>query len=250
MNKTLVIILHYNTVKYTDTLYEILKPYEREDYDLVVVDNGSDEKKISKYTSLRLEQNVYYGGGLDVCMNYLIENEQYDSLMVMNSDLIVHGHNFVKSLREALFSDDKLMLVSGCVLQPEKSQCHWKMIHNWGYNKLRYVPWIDFQCPLMKREFVEEVKGFGSKFGWVQDPMTGIVCKEKGWRVGVCDWVPIIHFGNGTVKDNLDNPIISQYNVLAEQELVQYFRERDLWDEFIEQRQIAEAYHPEKYKVE
>jgi hypothetical protein len=247
MKKSLVTILHYNTVKYTDTLYEILKPFEREDYDLVVIDNGSDPEKISKYTSLKLDENVYYGGGLDVCINFFLENEQYDSLMIMNSDLIVHGQNFIKSLRESLFSDDKLMLVSGCVIQPEKGQCHWKMVHNWGHNKLRYVPWIDYQCPLMKREFANEIKGFGSKFGWVQDVMTGIVCKDKGWKIGVCDWVPIIHFGNGTVKDNLDNPIISQYNVLAEQEMIQYFRDRNLWDKFIEQRQLAEAYHPEKY---
>lgn len=31
MEKTLAVILHYNTTKYTDSLYEMLKPYERED---------------------------------------------------------------------------------------------------------------------------------------------------------------------------------------------------------------------------
>jgi hypothetical protein len=77
--------------------------------------------------------------------------------------------------------------------------------------------------------------------------MTGIVCKEKGWKIGVCDWIPILHFGNGTVKDNLDNPVISQYNILAEQEMVDYFKDRNLWNEFIEQRQLAESYDPEKY---
>lgn len=242
--KSLVAILHYNTTHYTDTLYELLKPYEREDYDLIVIDNGSEEGRSSKYSTFKLEENVYFGGGLDVTMNYFIENKQYDSMMLLNSDLIIHGHNFVRSLRKELFSDDNLVLVSGCVLQPERSQCHWKMIHNWGSNTLRYVPWVDYQCSLLKRKFVEEVKGFGSRFGWVQDVMTGIVCEDNDWKIGVCDWLPVIHFGNGTVKDNQNNTIISKYNQFAEQEMFQYFQDRGLMDRFANLRQKAENYKP------
>ena len=47
--KTLAIILHYNTIGYTDALYEMLKPYERDEYELMVLDNGSQEGKASKY---------------------------------------------------------------------------------------------------------------------------------------------------------------------------------------------------------
>jgi hypothetical protein len=177
-------------------------------------------------------------------MNYFIENTQYDSMMVLNSDLIIHGQNFVKSLRNELFSEEDLVSVSGCVIQPEKNQCHWKAIHNWGHKTLRYVPWVDYQCSLLKRKFVEKVGGFGSHFGWVQDIMTGIVCEDEGWKVGVCDWLPVVHFGNGSVKDNSNDPIISQYNQLAEQEMFQYFREKGLWDRFLDQRQKAENYHP------
>jgi hypothetical protein len=97
---------------------------------------------------------------------------------------------------------------------------------------------------LLKRKFVEKVGGFGSHFGWVQDIMTGIVCEDEGWKVGVCDWLPVVHFGNGSVKDNSNDPIISQYNQLAEQEMFQYFREKGLWDRFLDQRQKAENYHP------
>ena len=242
MTKSLVAILHYNSTHYTDTLYELLKPYERGDYDLVVIDNGSDLDKTSKYTTFRIEENCYYGGGLDVTMNYFIENTQYDSMILLNSDLIIHGNSFIKSMREELFKDEDLVLVSGCVLQPEKGQCHWKMVHNWGSKKIRYVPWVDYQCCLLKRKFVEEVKEFGSQFGWVQDVMTGIVCEDKGWKIGVCDWLPVIHFGNGSVKDNSDKPVISKYNQLAEQEMIQYFQQKGLWNRFIDLRQKAEKY--------
>jgi len=242
MNKTLVAILHFNSAQYTDTLYEMLKPYEKEDYDLIVIDNGSDLNKTSKYTTHRLETNVYYGGGLDVTLDYFIENSIYDSMILLNSDLIIHGYNFIKSLRNELFSDEQLMAVSGCVLQPERNQCHWKMVHNWGSKTVRYVPWVDYQCVMIKRELAEKIGSFGSKFGWVQDAMTGIICEDNNWKIGVCDWLPVIHFGNGSVKDNSNDPIISKYNTLAEQEMVEYFQQKGLWDRFLDIRQKAENY--------
>ena len=56
MNKSLVAILHFNSTHYTDTLYEMLKPYEENNnYDLVVIDNGSELGKTSKYTTFKLE---------------------------------------------------------------------------------------------------------------------------------------------------------------------------------------------------
>lgn len=242
MSKTLVAILHFNSTHYTDTLYELLKPYEKEDYDLIVIDNGSDLNKTSKYTTHRLEANVYYGGGLDVTLDYFIENSIYDSMILLNSDLIIHGYNFIKSLRNELFSDEQLMAVSGCVLQPEKNQCHWKMVHSWGCKEIRYVPWVDYQCVMLKRELAEKIGSFGSKFGWVQDAMTGMICEDNNWKIGVCDWLPVIHFGNGSVKDNSNDPIISKYNILAEQEMVEYFQQKGLWDRFLDIRQKAENY--------
>ena len=73
--------------------------------------------------------------------------------------------------------------------------------------------------------------------------MTGIICQQQGWKVGVCDWIPVIHFGNGTVKENSHDPIISKYNQLAEQEMIQYFQDKGLWNEFLEQRSKAEQYN-------
>lgn len=246
MTKSLVAILHYNSVQYTDTLYEMLKPYESDIYDLEVIDNGSDPDKTSKYTTMRLEENIYYGGGLDTTMQYFLENPQYDSMILLNSDLILHGYNFIKGLRTALFSDDQLMVASGCVIQPEKDQCYWEPIHCWGSDKIRIVPWADLQCSLFKREFVEHVKQFGSKFGWGPDLMTGLICEQNNWKVGVCDWLPVIHFGNGSIKDNSHDPIISQYNQLAEQEMVNYFYNRGLFEKFIQFRELSKNY---KYEI-
>ena len=101
--KSSVAILHHNTVQYTDALYDILKPYERDDYDLIVIDNGSDSDKVSKYTTYRSETNMGYGGGLDMSLKLFIDSPEYDSFTLLNSDLIIHGYNFIKTLRQWLY---------------------------------------------------------------------------------------------------------------------------------------------------
>lgn len=240
--KSLVIIIHYNTIDYTDSLYEMLKPYERGDYDLAVLDNGSQEGKFSKYSTYRSDENTGYGGGLDLSMELFLSNSQYDSLAVLNSDLILHGYNCVRELRKQLFSRNDLMVISPCVIQPKPSQCAWKAMHCWNATKLRLVPAIDFQFVLMKREFVEKVKSFGSKYGWVQDMMTGFVCEDNNWKMAVCDWVPIIHLENGTVRAN---PHLSNYNNEAHKEMDEYFKVKGLIERVQKLRTIYGNYNYE-----
>lgn len=225
MSKSLIAILHFNTTLYTDNLYDMLKPYERNDYDLMVIDNGSDKGKTSKYTTHRVEENVSYGGGLDMAMQLFIDSPEYDSFTLLNNDLIIHGYNFFKTLRELLFSQKNLMIVSPCVIQPEKNQCFWKQMHCWNSTNLREVPFVDYQCAFMKRELAEKIGSFGSRYGWVQDLVSGIICEDNKWKIAVCDWVPIIHIGNATVKANSH---LSNYNILAQQEMDQYFIDKNL----------------------
>jgi len=239
--KSLVAILHHNTISYTDNLYEMLFPYQNSgNYDLIVIDNGSDAGKSSKYTTYKSEENTGFGGGLDMTLQLLIDSPEYDSLGFFNSDIILHGYNFVKTIRK-LFEIKELMVVSPCVIQPEKTQSFWKQMHCWNSKELRIVPFVDYNCPFMKREFVEKVKSFGSKYGWVQDMMTGIICEDNNWKIGVCDWLPVVHIGNGTVKDN---PHLSNYNILAQQEMDEYFTKNNLMDRVNQLKLKSINYNP------
>lgn len=240
--KSLVVILHYNTVQYTDTIYEILKPYENEDYDLLVFDNGSDEDKISKYTTHRLEKNIYFGGGYDMIMQYMLQHPEYDSMMLMSSDIICTGHSFMKNLRKDLFSREDLMLVSPCILVPEKNQMHWDQMHCWGAKELRLVPWADIQCALVKRPLVEKIRRFGIAYGWGNDIVMGIVCEDNNWKIGICDYISCIHLQNATVKAHADHPVISQYNEMALQEFHEYFRKYGIYDRMLRMQQLAKSY--------
>jgi len=140
--KTLAVILNHNMPDITDNLYNCLKPYEKQDYDLYVVDNGSQKEKISKFTTHSSDTNVYYGGGINLCFSLFHEmRDKYDSIMVFNNDIILHGYNFIKTLREEMFQKDYGIL-SPCVLQPESGQCYHRSMHCWNSKEIRDVKWV------------------------------------------------------------------------------------------------------------
>ena len=76
MTKTAAIILNHNLPDYTDMLFDSLKPYEREDYDLMVFDNGSTPEGTSKHTTHKHDENLYFGGGLNAAMQLVLEDDQ------------------------------------------------------------------------------------------------------------------------------------------------------------------------------
>jgi hypothetical protein len=240
--KTLVAILQYNTYELTDSLYETLKPYEEDIYDLVVIDNGSQTDKISKYTNYALEENGYYGGGLNAILGLFLESKQYDSVMVLNNDILCHGKDYVKILRQEMFDND-FMIISPCVLEPHTGeQTLWKPMRPWHTGLTRLAPFIDYQAPLLRREFVEKVYPFSDKlkYGWGQDHLSGIVCKQNNWTIGVCDKVPIIHLISQTIEQNPG--ILSNVNSLAERNMFEYFQQENLFDEFINIRNKSMTY--------
>jgi GT2 family glycosyltransferase len=243
MTKTLAVILHHNTPQLTDTLYEQLKPYEGNEYDIVVLDNGSSQEGKSKYSTYRCDTNVYFGGGLNLAFQLVLENLQYDSLLFLNSDLIVHGYRFVQELRKVMVYED-YKIVSPSVIQPEKDQCFWTNMHNWNSNRVREVDWVDFQCPLIHRDIIQTVKQFDDEliFGWGNDVYLGLLCKDNGWKIGVVDWCSVVHLGNQTVKQNQEDPIVRNYNEHAHVRMYSYFEKIGRLQELHTFREKARKY--------
>lgn len=233
--KTLAVILHYNTKHFTDRLYRQLKPYEYTDYDLVILDNGSDISPDNP--SIRVDQNILFGGGLNLAFQWILDNKEYDSLLFLNSDLIVHGQNFVKTLRSGL---DEYKVLSPSIIQPEENQCYWTTMNNWYSNDIRTVPWIDFQCPLIHRDVVEHIKQFDDDliYGWGNDVYTGYVCNTMNWKTGIIDKVTAVHLGSATIKETN----ASTYNQTAEQNMYRFFEKMNLSHILHLYRQLARNY--------
>lgn len=241
--KTAAFILNHNLPDYTDMLYESLKPYERTDYDLFVIDNGSHQKGKSKHTSLELEENVYFGGGFNAAMQYTLDNKEYDSMMFLNNDLTVHPYNFVKALREEMLSGYDIVSPSFYNIEPNK-QCHWKSMHSWSAKSTRPVDYIDFQCPIISRRLLEEVKevDINLKYGWGLCFYFALIAKQKGWKLGMVDRCCVLHHNSLTVKRGVAGLDIPTYCQRAEEGQYKFFQKNNLLQDYTQLRTKAQTY--------
>lgn len=242
--KTLAVIYNHNLPELTDQLFESLETHRNDSYDLFVIDNGSNPEGKSKYTTYETGQNVYFGGALNLAMQLLLDNKEYDSLLSLNNDLILHGGNFVKTLRKVMFEQD-YKIVSPCVLQPQKNQCKWKYMHNWSSDSVRNVKWVDFQAPMLHRDVVEKIGQFSNEliYGWGQDVYSGIVCEQNNWKVGVIDFCPIIHYSGYTYKEQKSDITLQEYCNKAEKNMYNYFEKQNLIRIFNEYRNLSVTYN-------
>jgi len=256
--KTCVVILNCNLSDWTNRLYESLKPYEQSgNYELMVFDNGSTGNGISKYTTYKSEENLYFGGGFNAGMQMVLEDDRYDSMLFLNNDLTIHPYNFVKTLREAMFHRVGFMtdsyhtimtdydIVSPCFYNVEPNgQCFWRTMHCWNSSSIRAVPFVDFQSPLISRRLLNEIKEIpvDLKYGFGIDTLFSITCKQKGYRMGVLDNVCILHHNSMTIKSGVAGLTIPEYCRRAEEGQRKFFSERGLTKEFNEVRQAGESY--------
>ena len=240
--KTLAVIYNHNLPEMTDRLWEELKPYERDDYDLILIDNGSREDGKSKYTTHETGQNTYFGGALNIALDFFTMSGTYDSLLSLNNDLVLQGNNFVKTLREEMFNND-FKIVSPSVLQVE-NQCKWKYMHCWNSDKIREVKWVDFQSPLIHKDFIEKYPQFPDElvYGWGQDVLSGILCEQNDWKVGVVDRCPLIHHSAHTYKSGKSDLDLQTYCQNAEQGMFGYMQSQGLMETFLKFRELSAGY--------
>lgn len=203
--KTLAIILHHNTIDITTRLYNELKPYEQDVYDLIVIDNGSDEDKRFPNAEVFKKKNTFYGGGLrEGFLYFRAHKKKYDSLLFLNSDLVVFGPTYVKTLRAALLSHPEYKIISPAVCGDWNGNVPLYMhrhMNSWGSTKIRQVKYIDFQTPLFHADFVNQIDYPSDLvYGIGQDLIAGKLCADRNWKIGVIDWMMAYHMWAYTIR--------------------------------------------------
>jgi hypothetical protein len=240
----LIATLNHNLPDLTDNLVDQLKrdPYFK-DCELMVVDNGSKEP-LAKSTTHQLEENIFFGGGFNVVLDYFLNETEHEYLYFLNNDLIFHGPSFLTtSLKEAKESD--AAVYSPSVINASIDQCHWRQMWNWGKG-LREVRWIDFQSPLLRRDILEQIKIFPQEliYGWGLDFYTGCISARYNLKTIVSDTNTICHLNSQTFKQNKINIGVSEFCLNAETNMNNYFRTSEFNSVYLELRQ-----HGEKYSI-
>jgi GT2 family glycosyltransferase len=237
----LIATLNHNLPDLTDNLVAQLKrdPFFNS-CELMVVDNGSKEQ-LAKSTTHRLNDNVFFGGGFNVVLDYFLTTN-HDYLYFLNNDLIFHGPSFLTtSINEAKASNAGVY--SPSIINASTSQCHWKQMWNWGKG-LRSVRWIDFQSPLIRRDVLEEIKQYPQEliFGWGLDFYTGCITEPKGINTVVSDTHTICHLNSQTFEQNKIDIGISEFCRGAEMNMDQYFKNSKHFKLYVDMRLYGQNY--------
>lgn len=237
----LIATLNHNLPAWTDNLVNQLKrdPLFAE-CELLVLDNGSSDP-LAKSTTHRLEQNVFFGGGFNVVLDYFLQTD-HEYLYFLNNDLVFHGPAFLTtSIREARQSD--AAVYSPTVINASIEQCHWKQMWNWGKG-LREVQWIDFQCPLIRRDLLENIQQFPNEliYGWGLDFYAGCVANTLGLRTIVSDNNTITHMNSLTFKENKIDIGVSEFCRNAETNMNQFFLNSQMNSLYLSLRQYGQNY--------
>jgi GT2 family glycosyltransferase len=237
----LIATLNHNLPVWTDNLVNQLSrdPLFKE-CELMVVDNGSIEP-LAKTTTHQLEENIFFGGGFNVVLEYFLQTN-HNYLYFLNNDLIFHGPAFLStSLREAKESD--AAVYSPTVINASIDQCHWKQMWNWGKG-LREVKWVDFQAPLLRRDILEKIQHFPNEliYGWGLDFYTGCISEKYGFKTVVSDINTITHMNSLTFKENKINIGVDEFCKNADKNMNEYFLNSEFNFVYLNLRNFGQNY--------
>ena len=202
--KTLYIILNHNAGQISTIYYEEMKYYQEQDnFDLLLIDNGSKVSERSMHTTHSFKKNVYFNGAIQWAFKYMLDHPEYEYLVFSNNDIFLHGYRFVETM-VTIAEGNNFAMVAPSGIEGNAGQNFWPIMHCWYKKEPRVVPWIDFICPFINRKLVEEIQQFPS---WWRSPSYGfddycsIICNRKGWRIAVSDLMTIFHIGQYTYRE-------------------------------------------------
>jgi len=237
----LIATLNHNLPDLTDNLVNQLKN-NNFNYELLVLDNGSTEP-LPKSTTHKVDQNYFFGGGFNIVLDYFLQSD-HKYFAVLNNDLIFHGHSILNHIHSTMESEN-IALYSPSVINASIDQCKWTTVHNWGSNGLRNVPFIDFQCPFIRRDLAETIQKFPEELmlGYGLDFFASILAQRNNLRICVDDRITFCHLENQTIKrEKLTTISKEQYYRGNMENMVNYFTNSEFKPDFEQLWQDGQSY--------
>jgi GT2 family glycosyltransferase len=238
----LISTLNYNQPELTDNLIkQLYRGNDLSKHELMIVDNGST-KELARSTTHRLEENVFFGGGLNMILEYFLStNHEY--FVLFNNDLIFHGPRLIDNMLREMQEND-LALYSPSITNTGADQCFWKQMWNWGTMSVRQVPFIDFMCLVMRRDLAEYITRYPDELflGWGPDFYTGIKAQEGGFKVGISDNITLAHLVSQTFKTGAIEIKESDFCAQADGNMHNYFINSEYKSKFFEFRELCSTY--------
>lgn len=239
MSQTSIIIINYNSTQLTNNcLYSIQKAdVDKSQINVVVVDNGSSEpfelpadlKKVGWIAVIRSESNLGFTGGNNLGIEYAIEHEHVEYIMLLNNDTVVdkllfkHLHRHLEENVDCGIVCPKIYFAEGreYFSSSYKSSQLGKVIWfaggsiDWdnltafhrGVDEVdrgQFVTQKEIEfatgcCLLLKREVIEKLGSLEDDyFLYFEDTDLSMRAKQLGYQIQYCDQAKVWHVNAGS----------------------------------------------------
>lgn len=233
--KTVLMILSYNNPSMTDRLVENISRIFSRKVPMIILDNGSDKDKVSKYTTHQIEENLRMTGGFNHGIR-IVQKEfsDYDNIWLFTNDCY-----FIPTDQCPLESSETLLKK-----RPEIGILHpsidksvtvcYDVYHDPGIKGAKVVIDYDIVCPIFTRNAIDAIGGkFNEKLyqGWGLDYESSFLVRSRNLLVAINHLCIVGHDTSSTYDKGLDNLHQNResYYSAAYQEMHQVFAEKYGW---------------------
>lgn len=242
MNRTAIILLNWNSYEHTANCIQSLQKCAGEGFDIIVVDNGSQDGSIQKLQQefdrvifLPFEINHGFAGGNNRGFQYALE-KNYEYVMMLNNDVFVepnflfHLVNYMDFHNEAgaiqpkiFFNNDRTKVWNG--------GSRYASFFGWTYSKnymrkesdlqktLHAVDWITGCALLIRTSILKEIGLLNENFFiYYEDVDLSFRIKKAGYKLIFHPDSVIYHIAGMSNKskkreaDGYANPIVHYLN--------------------------------------
>jgi len=216
-NKVAIIILAWNQVHYTKICIDSIKKFtDRNKYDLIVVDQGSEDGTL-KYLDevltgerdliVRNRRNRGFSGG----NNQALKLAECEYILFLNNDCKIKGYNWLPILMQASKEENVGLVGTMChKAAPDYAE---ETVNHVGSSKIEEDwSYVEGWCLFGKWKLFQELKGFDMQFNpaYGEDADLSYRVKELGLKLKTVK-LPIKHYGSKS-KKQLDHTAPEQNN--------------------------------------
>jgi GT2 family glycosyltransferase len=198
-----IILHHDSSEEYTEKLEKNL-----EDIPYGIINSSIEKTHFTDSFNLALSQELMM---------------EYDYVMICNNDITLNASQ-IETLEYYL--QDKVGIFSPVVNSP-----HNAVMSHQGDTVLREVPWVEFVCPIIHRDVIQEIGLLDDKMprGWGVELDYCYRAKKAGFNTYLIQDVSVHHYGHKSQSDH------AEYSHYANIEMNDRLREKygDNWQEVL-----------------
>jgi len=191
-NRVAAIIVNYNMPERTDALCSYIKVHVKWPYDLIVVDNGSDPKYPSEWTTVKLQQNVQTTNGWLCGVAYAKGLASMRKEPYLGYWFMITSAEFVKESKDPLTPIANILLdipdavVASPALTKDSTTAHVQMITRGG-NDPRRTWLLDNIAALWRADWLDSIGGFPPELtmAWGCDFETCYLARKAGKSIWI-----------------------------------------------------------------